>query len=187
MGHLPLGTRRKSVHTYALIINVKEVTVNKRMLFFALLAALLPLAACAPASTVTTRGEAGLEDVEVVVYASPTCGCCGDWIAYMEDNGHTVQVEETQDLGAIKQQYGIPPELLSCHTAIVDGYVIEGHVPVDAISRLLDEKPDITGLAVPGMPLGSPGMEATGAAPQPFDVIAFDVAGNSEVFASYKR
>jgi hypothetical protein len=77
--------------------------------------------------------------------------------------------------------------LQSCHTAIVNGYVIEGHVPVDAIDRLLAEQPDIAGLAVPGMPTGSPGMEVAGAAPEPFDVFAFDASGNAEVFASYHK
>lgn len=85
----------------------------------------------------------------------------------------------------IKNQYQVPPALYSCHTAIVDGYVIEGHVPVTEINRMLTERPDIVGLAVPGMPVGSPGMESPGAAPQPYQVMAFDEAGNSEVYASY--
>ena len=105
----------------------------------------------------------------------------------MEDNGYTVQVEDVQDLSAVKSQHNVPPQLQSCHTAIVNGYVIEGHVPVAEIERLLAESPDIAGLAVPGMPIGSPGMEVEGAAPQPFDVIAFDASGNFEVFASYGR
>jgi hypothetical protein len=105
----------------------------------------------------------------------------------MEDNGYQVKVEESRDLSATKNQYEVPPQLQSCHTAIVDGYVIEGHVPVADIERLLDERPDIAGLAVPGMPVGSPGMEVEGAAPQPFDVIAFDKAGNIQIFASYNQ
>lgn len=92
-----------------------------------------------------------------------------------------------QDLTAVKNQYNVPGNLQSCHTAIVDGYVIEGHVPVEEIERLLAERPDVTGLAVPGMPLGSPGMEAAGAEPQPYDVIAFDNQGNIETFASYNQ
>lgn len=86
-------------------------------------------------------------------------------------------------MSIIKSRYQVPPELQSCHTAIVDGYVLEGHVPVREINRLLNERPDITGLAVPGMPIGSPGM--SGAPPEPFNVIAFDALGNQEVFASY--
>lgn len=103
----------------------------------------------------------------------------------MEDNGYSVQVEDVQNLGPIKQQHNVPVQLQSCHTAIVDGYVIEGHVPIDAIERLLDERPNIAGLAVPGMPAGSPGMEAAGFRTEPFDVIAFDGEGNTELFASY--
>ncbi len=104
----------------------------------------------------------------------------------MEEHGYTTQVEDVQDLAAIKSQYHVPPQLQSCHTAIVDGYVIEGHVPIEDIQRLLTERPNIVGLAVPGMPIGSPGMESPGAAPQPYDVIAFDQSGNTQVFSSYK-
>jgi hypothetical protein len=103
----------------------------------------------------------------------------------MEGNGYTVKVENVNDLTAVKRNTEVPPQLQSCHTAIVDGYVIEGHVPVAEIERLLEERPEIAGLAVPGMPVGSPGMEVDGAADQPFDVIAFDKAGQMEVFASY--
>ena len=105
----------------------------------------------------------------------------------MEDNGFTVQVKDVDDLADVKHQHDVPPELQSCHTAIVDGYIIEGHVPVADVERLLAERPDITGLAVPGMPIGSPGMEIEGAANQPYDVIAFDKSGNTEVFASYEE
>jgi hypothetical protein len=103
----------------------------------------------------------------------------------MEGNGYRVQVEDVQDLNPIKTSHGIPANLWSCHTAIVDGYVIEGHVSVAEIERLLAERPDITGLAVPGMPIGSPGMEAAGVAPQPYDVIMFDESGAVGVFARY--
>lgn len=97
-----------------------------------------------------------------------------------------VQVEDVLNLGPVKQEHGVPLTLQGCHTAIVDGYVIEGHVPIDALKRLLAERPEVTGLAVPGMPVGSPGMEVAGSAPEPFDVIAFDDEGNTEVFASYR-
>ena len=105
----------------------------------------------------------------------------------MEQHGYTVQTEDVQDLMAVKAQYQVPPQLQSCHTAIVDGYVIEGHIPVAEIERLISERPNITGLAVPGMPIGSPGMEVEGVAPQPYDVIAFDDSGKTEVFASYRE
>jgi len=103
----------------------------------------------------------------------------------MEENGYTVKVKDVQDLSSVKAEYQVPPELQSCHTAIVDGYIIEGHVPVEEIEKLLAERPEVSGLAVPGMPIGSPGMDVEGAADQPFDVIAFDRSGNMEVFASY--
>ena len=103
----------------------------------------------------------------------------------MEDNNYTVHVEDVEDLHSVKTRYQVPPLLQSCHTAIVDGYVIEGHVPAADVERLLDERPDIAGLAVPGMPVGSPGMEVPGADPQPYDVLAFDSEGNFEVFSSY--
>ena len=105
----------------------------------------------------------------------------------MEQNGYTANVEDVQNLAAVKTRYQVPLEIQSCHTAIVDGYVIEGHVPVAEVERLLTERPDIAGLAVSGMPVGSPGMEVEGAAPQPYQVIAFDQAGNTEVFASYPK
>jgi len=103
----------------------------------------------------------------------------------MVENGYTVKAEDVQNLETVKSQYNIPAQLQSCHTAIVDGYIIEGHVPAEDIARLLEERPAIVGLAVAGMPIGSPGMEVEGAADQPFDVIAFDADGNMEVFASY--
>jgi hypothetical protein len=88
-------------------------------------------------------------------------------------------------LNAIKQKYQVPPAFQSCHTAIVDGYVIEGHVPVAEIERLLAERPDVIGIAVPGMPAGSPGMEIAGFDIEPYDVVTFDASGNIEVYASY--
>jgi hypothetical protein len=106
-------------------------------------------------------------------------------VAYIEENGFAVTITDVQDMAPIKEKYQIPQELQSCHTAIVDGYVIEGHVPVREINRLLAERPDFIGLAVPGMPPGSPGMETDGGAKQPFEVVAFDAQGYREVFASY--
>ena len=103
----------------------------------------------------------------------------------MEENGFTLEVQDVQDAAAIKMQYQVPPELQSCHTAIVNGYVVEGHVPAEDVRRLLADKPDVLGLAVPGMPAGSPGMEIEGVAAQPYRVLTFDAAGNTTVFASY--
>lgn len=104
----------------------------------------------------------------------------------MEENDFVVQVEDVQDMVSVKDRYQVPSQLQSCHTAIVDGYVIEGHVPAADVERLLAERPDIAGLAVPGMPVGSPGMEASDADPQPYDVLTFDSSGNIEVYSSYK-
>lgn len=105
----------------------------------------------------------------------------------MEQNGFSVQVEDVQDLNRIKDEKQVPPLLRSCHTAVVDGYIIEGHVAVAEIERLLEERPDIAGLAVPGMPPGSPGMEVASGEVAAYDVIAFDKAGSSEVYASYGK
>jgi hypothetical protein len=105
----------------------------------------------------------------------------------MERNGYTVQIEDIQNLSEIKANYDVPLELQSCHTAIVDGYVIEGHVPVEEIERILSERPDILGLAVAGMPVGSPGMVVESGLSVPFDVVAFDNSGGMEVFASYPK
>lgn len=120
---------------------------------------------------------------EVMVYKSMNCGCCADWVNHMRSNGFTVIAKDVEDVSPYKTRYGVPAELQSCHTAVVDGYVIEGHVPAKDIKRLLEEKPKITGLAVPGMPIGSPGME--GPVQQPYEVKAFDKAGNRSVYAHY--
>jgi hypothetical protein len=109
------------------------------------------------------------------VYKSPACGCCGEWIKHMQANGFQIDVREVGDVMPIKQRYGVPENLMSCHTAVVSGYAIEGHVPAADIKRLLRERPKLRGLAVPGMVPGSPGMEQ--GAPQPYATIAFDERG----------
>lgn len=117
---------------------------------------------------------------EVVVYKSPWCGCCEGWVDHMRASGFEVTVREQEDLSAIKRMSGIPEELQSCHTAFVDGYAIEGHVPAGVIEKLLAERPRVRGLAVPGMPIGSPGME--GGDPEPYEVITFTQGGVSKVY-----
>ena len=108
-------------------------------------------------------------------------------MAYMEQNGFTVTARDFESREAEQAVSQVPAALQSCHTAIVDGYIIEGHVPVTEINRLLAERPaGVVGLAVPGMPIGSPGMEVPGVANQPYDVLAFDQAGRTQVFASYR-
>ena len=119
------------------------------------------------------------------MFRDPSCGCCEAWAAHIRDGLHAdVAVQESADMGAVKDREGVPEELRSCHTMIVDGYVIEGHVPAADIARLLRERPaGVEGLAVAGMPLGSPGMEMDERT-QPYQVIAFGKAGRT-VFSSY--
>ena len=125
----------------------------------------------------------GAEAVTAVVYKSPTCGCCVKWIRHLEAGGLEVESVNVRDVSAIKSKHGVPTRLASCHTALIDGYVVEGHVPVEDVKRLLDERPDVIGLAVPRMPIGSPGME--GPNPEPYDVLSFDASGATRVFASH--
>ncbi|MGR9053127.1 MAG: DUF411 domain-containing protein, partial [Gammaproteobacteria bacterium] len=101
-------------------------------------------------------------ETEVVVYRSPSCGCCGKWIEHLRENNFNVKEIAVDDMSVIKKRYGVPNNLASCHTALVDGYVVEGHVPASDIKALLSSKAKINGIAVPGMPTGSPGMEMGG-------------------------
>ena len=105
------------------------------------------------------------------------------WVAHLEEHGFTVVTKDVSDITGIKRTHDVPPMVSSCHTALVGGYVVEGHVPADDIKRLLSERPDVAGIAVPGMPIGSPGME--GPNPRPFDVIAFDEDGALSRYASH--
>jgi hypothetical protein len=120
----------------------------------------------------------------VTVYKSPTCGCCNEWIDHLRANGFTVRGQNVESRAALQQEYGIPQMMGSCHTGVVDGYVVEGHVPAQDVARLLREKPDIAGLTVPGMPVGSPGMER-GDRLDPFAVMAFTDDGRARVFSRY--
>ncbi len=120
----------------------------------------------------------------VAVYKDANCGCCSNWIAHMRDNGFSVAAEDVADTVAYKRQYGVSEKLYSCHTARVEGYVIEGHVPAAEVKRMLRERPDIRGLAVPGMPVGSPGMEQGGRKDR-FEVIAIKRDGSTSVYATY--
>lgn len=149
--------------------------MNRRA-FLAGLAA-TPLAAALPASA------QGLP--EVVVWKDPNCGCCGAWVDHMRAAGFPVTVNETADMSPVKERLGVPRLLGSCHTASVDGYVIEGHVPADAVKRLLAERPDAQGLSVPGMPIGSPGMEVPGVADEEYDVVLFGES-RMERFSRYR-
>jgi hypothetical protein len=120
---------------------------------------------------------------EIAVYKSPTCGCCSKWVRHLEANGFRVKSYDVKDVNSYKDRYGVPVTLGSCHTAIVDGYVVEGHVPAADIKRLLAERPAIKGIAVPGMPAGSPGME--GPVTDRYDVLSFDANGETKTFARH--
>jgi hypothetical protein len=126
------------------------------------------------------RGQTAVE-----VYKDPTCGCCSKWIDHLRSHGFTVRATDSATMDEIKTARGVPRQARSCHTAVVGGYVVEGHVPAADIQRLLKERPAIAGLAVPGMPIGSPGMEVPGMKAQSFDVIAFGKDGSTRVFASH--
>lgn len=122
---------------------------------------------------------------QVVMYKNPGCQCCDKWANYLQDNGYSVKLDRSVSVQSVKTDQDVPYDMSSCHTALIDGYVVEGHVPVDAINRLLEERPDAIGLAVPGMPMGSPGME--GASTEPYDVYLFDKNGDRTVYESYQQ
>ncbi|HLB62260.1 MAG TPA: DUF411 domain-containing protein [Actinomycetota bacterium] len=136
-------------------------------------AALVLAAGCKDTAPVTrVEGEpAGGTKATITIYASPTCGCCHEYIPYLQDHGYVVQEVATDDVNSVKLDLRVPESDWSCHTAVVDGYVIEGHVPIEAIDKLLAERPSIDGIALPGMPPGSPGMD--GAKEGPFVVVSF--------------
>jgi hypothetical protein len=127
--------------------------------------------AAAPAST------------PVTVYKTATCGCCGNWVQYMNARGYACNVTNLADLNEVKVKYGVPANLQSCHTSLIGGYVIEGHVPAEDVQRLLKEKPAIVGLAAPGMPPASPGMDVVNS--PGYDVIAFEKNGRQRVYAKH--
>lgn len=135
--------------------------------------------------SLTTAFVAHRESVpphKITVWKSPSCGCCSQWVTYMREQGFAVTVHDLSDVNPVKLQHRIPESLWSCHTAVVDGYVIEGHVPAPDIERLLREHPKVAGLSVPGMVTGSPGME--GGRAQAYDVVSFG-EGKTQVFAHH--
>ena len=137
--------------------------VTRRGILLGSAACLLPSAALAAAEPLVT------------VHRDPNCGCCSGWVQHLQKAGFPTKVLDAKDLDAIKTRLGVPDDLAACHTAEVAGYVVEGHVPAVALKRLLAEKPDAAGLAVPGMPVGSPGME--GGNEEPYEVILFGSTG----------
>ncbi len=145
----------------------------KRTIPTLVLAAALSLAAPA----------AWADNAKAVVYKSPTCGCCTKWIDHLEENGIDVESRDVRDVSPIKRANGVPPGMTACHTALAGGYFIEGHVPAEDVKRLLKERPEIAGLTVPGMPIGSPGME--GPHPERYRVFAVGRDGKLSTFATH--
>ena len=140
------------------------------------------------AATVAPRlARAATDPLAVEVWKDTSCGCCKDWVAHMQDNGFAVTVHESGN-NAVRSRLGLPQELGSCHTALVGGYLIEGHVPAGDVRKLLAQKPKALGLAVPGMPVGSPGMDGAvyGGRRDPYDVLLVARDGNTRVFSSYR-
>ena len=139
--------------------------------------ALVAWAAVAPA-------PAPADPPAVQVFKSPSCECCAKWVEHLRAHGFTVEVTDVPDVERVKREHGVPERLSSCHTALVGGYFVEGHVPAEDVKRLLEKRPRIAGLALPGMPIGSPGME--GPNPEPFDVLAVDAKGQASVFRLHR-
>lgn len=138
------------------------------------------------AASAPQAGQAGATagQTRMVVYKTPTCGCCRAWVEQAQAAGFALEVHDTASVEPVKHEHGVPGHLASCHTALVDGYVVEGHVPFDVIRRLLKERPQVAGIAVPGMPAGSPGMEVPGGRKDPYDIIAFTRDGKVSVYES---
>jgi len=169
-----------------------------KMLFLALGLAGLLLGACdasndatqsniaaVKAPIVQANNVAGQSKPEVIMYKPVSCECCSGWAEHLRAQGFNVVTKKREDMDVIKAKYGVTDKLASCHTAIIDGYVIEGHVPAADVERLLKERPDIVGLTAPGMPMKSPGMQAVGQKPHGYDVLAFSKDGTSKVFTHY--
>lgn len=127
------------------------------------------------AALIAPRSSAFAQTAAILVHKDPNCGCCAGWVRHLKDAGFAVTVEETADLQVVRRRLGVPSDLAACHTAEIAGYVIEGHVPAAAVRQLLDRRPAAVGLAVPGMPAGSPGME--GGTAQKYDVVLFGTSG----------
>lgn len=152
--------------------------MRSRLKILGVLLATLLMAPAAPA-----QGPASLPLVKV--WKTPTCGCCGKWVRHMEAAGFRVETTDVDNVDPIKKANGLPLNLASCHTALVGGYVVEGHVPASDVRRLLREKPAILGLAAPGMPPGSPGMDVPGS--PPYDVLSVRKDGTTAVYSTHQR
>ena len=149
------------------------MSLNRRTLLAAA-ALLAPGAALARTRTIT-------------VYKTPTCGCCDGWVEHLRGAGFETTVEILDDLSPIRRRHGLPDRLMSCHSGVADGYIFEGHVPAADVIRLLDESPRAVGLAVPGMPLGSPGMEVPGRPGQTYETLLVLNGGAARVYARHNQ
>jgi hypothetical protein len=147
-----------------------------RVALLVLLSASMPLAA-----QTSKKPAAQAKAVEATVYLTPTCGCCGKWVEHLQAAHFSVKREVTTELEAVPARARVPKHLRSCHTAVIGPYLVEGHVPVDVVQKMLKEQPKIAGIAVPGMPIGSPGME--GPNPRPYSIVAFKADGTTYEFA----
>ena len=147
----------------------------RRLVF---LAVLMSAAAWAGSIWVAAQGARP----QLTVYKSPTCGCCSKWVEHMKANGFDVKAIDVDDVDKVKREHGVPASAASCHTGIVNGYVVEGHVPADAVQKMLKEKPAIAGIAVPGMPMGSPGMEVPSGQKDAYTIVSFDKTGKTAVY-----
>lgn len=155
--------------------------MNKRDLLQNLIAVVVVIGLL-PMGALSETGETA-ELESITVYKSPTCGCCTKWVRHLQDNGFEVEAINRSDMSDVKSEAGVPRQLASCHTAVIGGYVIEGHVPAPDIKRLLEERPDVAGLTVPGMPMGSPGME--GHRQDKYEVLTFTRSGDTTTFSRY--
>ncbi len=176
--------------------------MSGRIAFYAILGSLTVVAACADAEATEGVPSAAAESGEsvalasapaasaldigtVTVFKTPSCGCCVVWVDHMREAGFTVEVTDTNSLADVKRQAGVPEDLHTCHTAIVDGLVIEGHVPASTVQQVLADRKGLKGIAVPGMPIGSPGMEVPGRAADAYDVIGFTEDGTRTVVSRH--
>jgi len=149
-----------------------KINMNSKLLIAVLVIVVVGVIGFMSTQSGSTNKTASQENsVVATVYKSPSCGCCGVWASYMKKEGYEVETKNIQDMSAIKQELGVPYELESCHTAEVGGYVVEGHIPNEAIQKLLVEKPDIKGIGMPGMPSGSPGMPG----PKTDDFVIYEI------------
>ena len=163
---------------------MKRTNLKTTTFIFLLLA--LIQTACAEVSIWDKPTPTFASPVEMTVYRSPSCGCCGKWIEHIKKHGFTVNEIQSEEMDSLKLKFGVPKTLQSCHTAVVNGYVVEGHVPAGDVKKLLSTKPKTTGIAAPGMPANSPGMEMGDQKPN-FSVLVFDKQGNVNTFHEYSN